>query len=97
MTRFSVQASGGYGLTPSSLLFLFLLDYGDDKPVVFDKAVFWSMPEYALNKTEKVWQDTVKLIRADRLEELPSDANTYAVHVRPHDDRTRGQAVPLEC
>ncbi len=68
-------------------LFLFLLDYGDDKPVVFDKAVFWSMPEYALNKTEKVWQDTVKLIRADRLEELPSDANTYAVHVRPHDSR----------
>ncbi len=68
-------------------LFIFLLDHGENNPVIFDKAVFWSMPEYALNKTEKVWQDTVKLIREDRLEELPSDANTYAVHVRPHDRR----------
>jgi DNA mismatch repair protein MutH len=68
-------------------LFIFLLDHGEDNPVIFDKAVFWSMPEYALNKTERVWQDTVKLIRENRLEELPSDANTYAVHVRPHDRR----------
>jgi hypothetical protein len=68
-------------------LFIFLRDYGEDKPLRFDKAVFWSMPEADLDLTEPVWKDTVRLIRQDRLEELPRDAETYAVHVRPHDTR----------
>ncbi len=66
-------------------LFIFLRDWGDGNPLKFDKAVFWSMPEADLNRTEKVWEDTVRLIRQERLEELPRDAETYAVHVRPHD------------
>ena len=68
-------------------LFIFLRDHGEDEPLRFDKAVFWSMPEVDLDLTEPVWKDTVRLIRQDRLEELPRDAETYAVHVRPHDTR----------
>jgi DNA mismatch repair protein MutH len=68
-------------------LFVFLRDHGDDRPLKFDKAVFWSMPETDLERTEKVWADTVSLIRQERLEELPRDAETLAVHVRPHDRR----------
>lgn len=68
-------------------LFIFLLDHGEDEPLRFDKAVFWSMPEADLDLTEPVWKDTVRLIRQDRLEELPRDAETHAVHVRPHDTR----------
>jgi hypothetical protein len=45
------------------------------------------MPEVDLDLTEPVWKDTVRLIRQDRLEELPRDAETHAVHVRPHDTR----------
>jgi hypothetical protein len=66
-------------------LFIFLRDWGGGNPLKFDKVVFWSMPEADLNRTEKVWEDTVRLIRQERLEELPRDAETYAVHVRPHD------------
>lgn len=68
-------------------LFIFLRDYKDGNPPVFDRAVFWSMPEYHLDLTKEVWEDTVRLIRARRLEELPREAETYAVHVRPHDRR----------
>jgi DNA mismatch repair protein MutH len=68
-------------------LFIFLRDHGEYEPLRFDKAVFWSMPEADLDLTEPVWKDTVRLIRQDRLEELPRDADTYAVHVRPHDTR----------
>jgi hypothetical protein len=68
-------------------LFIFLRDHGEYEPLRFDKAVFWSMPEADLDLTEPVWKDTVRLIRQDRLEELPRDADTYAVHVRPHDAR----------
>jgi len=68
-------------------LFVFLRDYKDGNPPVFDRVVFWSMPEDHLNLTKEVWEDTVRLIRARRLEELPREAETYAVHVRPHDRR----------
>ena len=68
-------------------LFIFLRDYKDGNPPVFDRAVFWSMPEDHLDLTKEVWEDTVRLIRARRLEELPREAETYAVHVRPHDRR----------
>ena len=68
-------------------LFLFLRDPGDGKPVRFDRAVFWSMPEADLDKTEQVWQAAVRLIGMNRLEELPVEAQTYAVHIRPHDRR----------
>jgi len=68
-------------------LFIFLKDSGDKTPPKFDKAVFWSMPERDLDLTEQVWRDTVRLIRSGKLEELPRDADTHAVHVRPHDRR----------
>ncbi len=68
-------------------LFVFLRDYKDGKPPVFDRAVFWSMPESDLDLTKDVWEETVRLIRLRRLEELPREAETYAVHVRPHDRR----------
>ena len=68
-------------------LFVFLRDYKDGNPPVFDRAVFWSMPEDHLDLTKEVWADTVRLIRARRLEELPREAETYSVHVRPHDRR----------
>ncbi len=68
-------------------LFVFLRDYKDGNPPVFDRAVFWSMPEDHLDLTKEVWEDTVRLIRSRRLEELPREAETYAVHVRPHDRR----------
>ncbi len=66
-------------------LFVFLRDDEDDSCPRFDKAVFWSMPERDLEITQTVWADTVRLIRENRLEELPAEADTYAVHVRPHD------------
>jgi len=66
-------------------LFVFLRDNKDGKPPVFDRAVFWSMPETDLDRTKEVWEDTVRLIRRGRLDFLPSAAQTYAVHVRPHD------------
>ena len=68
-------------------LFVFLRDYKDGNPPVFDRAVFWSMPEGDLDHTKEVWEETVRLIRMRRLEELPREAETYAVHVRPHDRR----------
>lgn len=68
-------------------LFVFLRDNKDGKPPVFDRIVFWSMPEKDLDLTKEVWEDTVRLIRRGRLELLPSAAQTYAVHVRPHDTR----------
>jgi DNA mismatch repair protein MutH len=68
-------------------LFVFLRDDKDGKPPVFDRAVFWSMPEDDLDLTKEVWEETVRLIRSGRLEELPREAETYAVHVRPHDRR----------
>ena len=66
-------------------LFVFLRDDEDDSCPRFDQAVFWSMPEADLDITQSVWEDTVSLIRQNRLEELPAEADTYAVHVRPHD------------
>lgn len=66
-------------------LFVFLRDDEDDTCPRFDKAVFWSMPEKDLDVTQVVWADTVRLIGENRLEELPAEADTYAVHVRPHD------------
>ena len=68
-------------------LFVFLRDNKDGKPPVFDRVVFWSMPEKDLDQTKEVWEDTVRLIRRGLLELLPSAAQTYAVHVRPHDTR----------
>jgi DNA mismatch repair protein MutH len=68
-------------------LFVFLRDNKDGKQPVFDRALFWSMPESDLDLTKEVWEDTVRLIRRGRLEDLPSAAQTYAVHVRPHDSR----------
>ena len=66
-------------------LFVFLRDDEDDSCPRLDKAVFWSMPEKDLDITQTVWADTVRLIRENRLEELPAESTTYAVHVRPHD------------
>jgi hypothetical protein len=66
-------------------LFVFLRDDKDGSCPRLAKAVFWSMPERDLDATLGVWADTVKLIRADRLEELPAESQTKAVHVRPHD------------
>lgn len=66
-------------------LFVFLRDDEDGTSPRFDRAVFWSMPEADLDITQSVWEDTVSLIRQNRLEELPAEADTYAVHVRPHD------------
>lgn len=66
-------------------LFVFLRDDEDDSCPRFDKAVFWSMPEKDLDVTQVVWADTVRLIGENRLEELPAESTTYAVHVRPHD------------
>ncbi len=66
-------------------LFVFLRDDKDDSCPRFEKAVFWSMPEKDLDITRVVWADTVRLIRNNRLEELPAESSTYAVHVRPHD------------
>ena len=68
-------------------LFIFLRDRGKGKALLFDKSVFWSMPESDLDLTEEVWRDTVRLVRQDKLEELPRDSETHAVHVRPHDTR----------
>ena len=68
-------------------LFVFLRDDEDDSCPRFDKAVFWSMPEKDLDVTQVVWADTVRLIGENRLEELPAEADTYAVHIRPHDSR----------
>jgi DNA mismatch repair protein MutH len=68
-------------------LFVFLRDNKDGKPPVFDRAVFWSMPEADLDLTKEVWEDTVRFIRRGRLDYLPSAAQTYAVHVRPHDSK----------
>ena len=66
-------------------LFVFLRDDEDGSCPRFDKAVFWSMPERDLDVTQLVWSDTVRLIGENRLEELPAESSTYAVHVRPHD------------
>jgi hypothetical protein len=66
-------------------LFVFLRDDEDDSCPRLDKAVFWSMPEKNLDVTQAVWADTVRLIRENRLDELPAESTTYAVHVRPHD------------
>lgn len=66
-------------------LFIFLRDDKDGSCPRLTKAVFWSMPEADLDATYEVWADTVKLVRADRLEELPAESQTKAVHVRPHD------------
>ena len=66
-------------------LFVFLRDDEDGSCPRFDKAVFWSMSERDLDVTQTVWADTVRLIVENRLEELPAEASTYAVHVRPHD------------
>ncbi len=66
-------------------LFIFLRDDKDGSCPRLAKAIFWSMPEADLDATYEVWADTVKLVRADRLEELPAESQTKAVHVRPHD------------
>lgn len=66
-------------------LFIFLRDDKDGSCPRLTKAVFWSMPEADLDATYEVWADTVKLVRTDRLEELPAESQTKAVHVRPHD------------
>lgn len=66
-------------------LFVFLRDDEDGTSPWFDRAVFWSMPEADLDITQNVWADTVRLVRENRLEELPGEADTYAVHIRPHD------------
>lgn len=66
-------------------LFVFLKDDKDGTCPRLARAVFWSMPEVDLDATHEVWADTVKLVRADRLEELPAESQTKAVHVRPHD------------
>jgi len=66
-------------------LFIFLRDDKDGSCPRLAKAIFWSMPEADLDATYEVWADTVKLVRTNRLEELPAESQTKAVHVRPHD------------
>ncbi len=81
------ESSSLYQDLVKRFLFIFLRDHGRGRPCTFDKALFWSMPERDLDLTQAVWEQTKEAIKRKRDDLFPKDADTDAVHVRPHDRR----------
>ncbi|MFA6603382.1 MAG: Sau3AI family type II restriction endonuclease [Patescibacteria group bacterium] len=53
--------------------------------LVLKKVLFWTMPTDALEgEVKKVWEKTVKMIKAGRIDDLPRESESPVCHVRPH-------------
>lgn len=49
------------------------------------KVMFWTMPEPILDgEVQKVWEETVRRIKAGKAGELPGQSENAVAHVRPH-------------
>lgn len=52
---------------------------------ILEKVMFWNMPEQDLeDHARKVWEETIKRIRAGKADQLPKKSEDPVVHVRPH-------------
>ena len=52
---------------------------------ILEKVIFWNMPEEDLeNHARKVWEETIKRIKAGKADQLPKKSEDPVVHVRPH-------------
>lgn len=52
---------------------------------ILEKVMFWNMPEQDLeNHAHKVWEETIKRIKAGKADQLPKKSENPVVHVRPH-------------
>lgn len=47
--------------------------------------MFWNMPEQDIeDHARKVWEETIKRIKAGKAHQLPKKSEDPVVHVRPH-------------
>lgn len=64
-------------------LFVFYREEGDT--YIFDRAIFWGMPEDLLDtEVQQVWEETARRIRNGEADKLPAKSEHHITHVRPH-------------
>jgi DNA mismatch repair protein MutH len=70
----------------STTKYLFMIyQYNDMNTLIFKKAMFWSVPKSDLDsEIKKVWEETVKRIKANKYNNLPKSSESRILHVRPH-------------
>ena len=61
---------------------------------ILEKVMFWNMPEQDLeDHARKVWEETIKRIKAGKADQLPKKSEDSVVHVRPH-ARNAADTIP---
>ena len=55
---------------------------GDKKRL--KKVMFWTMPYADREDAKHTWLEVVKLIKANRIDDLPGSSETRVAHIRPH-------------
>lgn len=65
--------------------FLFVFFRREGESFIFERALFWAMPETVLDiEVREVWEETVRRIRSGQVDNLPSKSSHHIAHVRPH-------------
>ncbi|WP_419767697.1 Sau3AI family type II restriction endonuclease [Arcobacter sp.] len=68
----------------SSKKFLFLIFKKTKEGDIFKEIRFWNFPVKDLDKAQWVWDETVRRIRDNKTDKLPSIKEGVVAHVRPH-------------
>jgi DNA mismatch repair protein MutH len=80
------EDSSLYAILSKRFLLLFLHDDGEGN-CVFEKAIFWTMPEYELDSCASVWRQSVEAAKSGNYQLMPRAKAHPIAHVRPHDQR----------
>jgi len=67
----------------------------DEGRTYFEKAMFWSISENDLLEVKKVWEETVRRVKAGR-NDLPRSSENPVSHIRPH-ARNSNDRAPTPC
>lgn len=89
-------------LAPAKFLFVIFQERADGK-YVFDRIMFWNIPNEDLEEVRRVWERTVRTLRdgvsltrtsRGMSNDLPKQAESPVAHVRPH-GRNASDMLPL--
>ena len=72
--------------TFSTTKYLFMIfERIDNNTLIFKKAMFWHVPQHDLDtEIKRVWEETIKRIKANQYNNLPRSSESPILHVRPH-------------
>lgn len=100
-TSWEESALYGY-LAPTRFLFV-IFQERDDGAYVFDRVMFWNIPNEDLEEVRRVWERTVQTVRRGVhltqtprgiTNDLPKQSESPVAHVRPH-GRNAADKLPL--